>query len=106
MAPERDRCPRRIERLKRPPTAAALLKCLFRLNREANSDLGRAVENLKQMVAQQAAILAPRSTYGNQFNAAVAGIAFGTGDIGLLHGGNLPPRGCSSNPAAAGPTCN
>jgi len=106
MAPERDRCPRRIERLKRPPTAAALLKCLFRLNREANSDLGRAVENLKQMVAQQAAILAPRSTYGNQFNAAVAGIAFGTGDIGLLHGGNLPPRGGSSNTAASGFACN
>ena len=84
MAPARDRCPRQIEPLERPPTAAALLKCLFGLNREANGDFGRAVENLKQMVAKQAAILAPWSTYGNQFNAAVAGIAFGTG-YGCAH---------------------
>ena len=77
------------------------LKGLFGLNREANGDLGRAVENLEQMVAKQATILAPWSTYGNQFNAAVAGVAFGTGDIGLLHAGNLPPRRPGSNTAVS-----
>ena len=53
------------------------LESLFGLNREADGDFGRAVENLEQMVAKQAAILAPWSTYGNQFNPAVTGIACG-----------------------------
>jgi hypothetical protein len=82
------------------------LERLFGLNREADGDFGRAVENLKQMVAKQATILAPWSTHGNQFNPAVTGIAFGAGNIGLLHGGSLPSRGCSSNTAAPGLTCN
>jgi hypothetical protein len=38
------------------------------------------------MVAKQATILALGSPYGNQLNPAVTGIAFGAGDIGLLHG--------------------
>jgi hypothetical protein len=38
------------------------------------------------MVAGQATELTLRTAPGNQFNAPVASFAFGTGDVGLLHG--------------------
>ena len=41
---------------------------------------------LKQMVAYQATKLAPATGRGSQFDAAITSTAFGTNDIGLLHG--------------------
>ncbi len=45
------------------------------------------------------------STHGNQFDPAVTGVALGTGNVGLLHAGNLPPRNRHSNMATPG-TCS
>jgi hypothetical protein len=61
-----------------------------RLNSEANGDFVGAVEKLKQMIANQAAKLASLARSRCQFDSAVARLAFGTGDVGLSHGQNLP----------------
>lgn len=61
----------------------------FGLNREADGYGGFAVEHLKDMTTQQAAELALGPLAGNQFNAAVACVAFGTGDVGLSHLQNM-----------------
>jgi len=45
--------------------------------------LARAIENLKQMVAEQTAVLALGLLAARHFNAAIASFALGTGDIGL-----------------------
>jgi hypothetical protein len=62
-----------------------LFEGLFGLNREADGDLGRTVENLKDLIAEQATELALGSWSGSQLNAAVAGVTFRTGDVGLSH---------------------
>jgi hypothetical protein len=75
-----------------------LFKYLFGLDREPKGYYGFAVENLKDVVAEQAAEFTRWPAYGNQLNPAVASLAFGTGDIGLFHGrGKLPSLACSSN---------
>jgi hypothetical protein len=65
---------------------SALFERLFRLHRETDGDFGRAVEHLNQVIAEQASELALRSRLGDQFDPAIAGPAFGTDDIGFLHG--------------------
>lgn len=73
-------------------------KYLFRLDGEPERDLDCTVESLKQVVAEQATELARWRRLGNQFNAAVASLALGTGDIGLPNGGaNLAPSAHNSN---------
>jgi hypothetical protein len=75
-----------------------LFKYLSGLDREPKGYFGFAVENLKDVVAEQASEFTFWAAYGNQFNPAVASLAFGTGDIGLFHGrGKLPSLACSSN---------
>ena len=82
-----------LTRFTRKVHSQGSLERLFGLNREANGYFGRAVEDLEQMVAKQATILAFWSPYGNEFNPAVTGIALGAGDIGLLHGRHaITPR--------------
>jgi hypothetical protein len=58
----------------------------FRLHRETKGYFGRPVENLKDIVAEQATELTLVSLFGNQFDPAVAGLTLGTDDIRLFHG--------------------
>ena len=58
------------------------------------------------MVAKQATILALWSPYGNQFNPAVTGLAFGTGDIGFLHGRQATTLRPQRQLGGPGFTCN
>ena len=44
------------------------------------------------MVAQQTTEFALGPLFGNQLKAAVAGVAVGTGDVGLLHPANMRLR--------------
>jgi hypothetical protein len=75
-----------------------LFKYLFGLDREPKGHFGFAVENLKDLVAEQATEFTLRPAYGKQLNPAVASLAFGTGDIGLFHSrGKLPSLATSSN---------
>ena len=87
-----------------PPAEARLLRALFEglfgLHREADGDVGLAVEHFQQMAAQQAMKLALGAPLRNQFDAAVAGMAFGTGQIRFFHGRYMLPDGPISNPAA------
>jgi len=89
--------------LLRPLTRLGSFKCLFGLDREPEGNFRRAVEDLKEMIAEQAAILAPGATNGIQFNAAVAGIAFGTGYVGSSHPAYMPPTAGRCKPVA--PVC-
>jgi hypothetical protein len=57
----------------------------YGLDGEAHGYVSRAVENLKDLVANQTTEFAPGPLFGNEFNPAVAGVAFGAGDVGLLH---------------------
>jgi hypothetical protein len=77
--------------LVRSLTRLGSLERLFGLDREAEGNLRRTVENLQDMIAEQAPVLALGAAYGIQFNAAVASIAFGTGDVGPSHPGYMPP---------------
>jgi hypothetical protein len=58
---------------------------------EAKGDLARAVEKLKQMIADPAAKLAPLSGASRKLDPAITGMALGTGDVGLSHGRNVAP---------------
>jgi hypothetical protein len=51
------------------------------LNGKTEGDLARAVEKLKQIVADLAAKFAPLARQGRQFDPPIAGTALGTGDI-------------------------
>jgi hypothetical protein len=62
------------------------------LDREAHGYVSRAVENLKDLVADQTAEFAPGPLFGNEFNPAIAGVAFGADDVGLLHVRNMRLR--------------
>src|SRR5467141_2792119 len=55
------------------------------------------------MVAQQATEFAPGPLFGNQLNAAVAGAAFRTGDVGFLHRPNMRQRRNRSSPVPLPP---
>jgi hypothetical protein len=67
------------------PPSSDLLEYLLGLYREADGYFGRAVENLKEMIADQTTELARGPRLGSQFNPAVTGAALGAGDIGLSH---------------------
>ena len=77
--------PRSDDRKSKGP-GLALLEYLFRLDREAQRNFGRSVENLEQMATDQAMELALGPRFRGQFNATVAGAAFGTDDVGFSHG--------------------
>ena len=55
------------------------------------------------MVAQQTTEFAPGPLFGNQFKAAVAGMAVGTGDVGFLHRINMRRRQNRSSPVPLPP---
>jgi hypothetical protein len=57
---------------------------LFRLDRETDCNLGATVENLKDMIAEQA-VIAFDSLLGNQFDAPITSVTYGTGEVGLSH---------------------
>jgi hypothetical protein len=58
---------------------------LFGLDRETDCNLGATVENLKDMTTKQTVELAPDSLFGNQFDAAITRVTFGTSEVGLSH---------------------
>jgi hypothetical protein len=68
------------------------LEGLLGLHREADGDLGRAVKNFKQVIAQQAAKFAGGARATGELNAPIAGIATWTDDVGLFHVANM--RSC------------
>jgi hypothetical protein len=68
------------------------------LDGEAHGYVSRAVENLKNLVADQTTEFAPGPLFGNGFDPAVAGVAVGAGDVGLLHLPNMHLRLDRSNP--------
>ena len=57
----------------------------FRLNCQADRNIARAIERLKDMIAEQAAELALGAGAGSQFDAAITGMAVRTGNVGLFH---------------------
>jgi hypothetical protein len=63
---------------------------LFGLDSEADCYFAGAVENLTQMVAEQTAVFALGLLAARHFNAAIASLALGTGDVGLSHFGKIP----------------
>jgi hypothetical protein len=65
------------------------LEHLLGLYRKADGDFGRAVENLKEVVADQTMKLALHSVFGREFDPAVASVALGTNGIGLSHFANM-----------------
>jgi hypothetical protein len=71
----------------------------LRLDREADDNLGRTIEYLDDLIAKQTAELASHALAGGQFNAAIAGIAAGTCDVGLLHLANMPHGQTAFQPA-------
>jgi hypothetical protein len=66
-----------------------LLERLFRLHRQADSHLARAIKNLEHLIAQQAAELAFAAVAARQFDPPIAGAAIRADDIGFLHGANM-----------------
>ena len=62
-----------------------LLECLFGLHRQADGDLGGAVENLEHMIAQQAAELAFGAVTARQFDPPIARAAIRADDVGFSH---------------------
>ncbi len=59
----------------------------FRLDGEPKGNFRFAVEDLQKLIAEHAMEFTLWSLLGNEFNAAVARIAFGTGDVGFSHVG-------------------
>jgi hypothetical protein len=74
---------------KRKTRLVVLLEYLLGLYREADGYFGRAVENLKEVAADQTTELALYSLLGCQFDPGVTSIALGTGDIGLSRFANM-----------------
>jgi hypothetical protein len=58
----------------------------FGLDREAQGYLMRTVKNLEQVIATQATKLAAFARPRRQFDASIAGTAFGTRHVRLSHG--------------------
>jgi hypothetical protein len=61
------------------------LESLLGLHREADGDLGRAVENFKHVITQQTAELASGAPAAGELNAPIACIATRTDNIGFFH---------------------
>ena len=70
-----------------PPLEALLMRLerqiegLFRLNREADRNIGGTIEGLQHLIAKQAAIRALGTWTGSQLDAAIAGMTNGTSQI-------------------------
>jgi hypothetical protein len=62
------------------------------LDRKADGDLGRSIENLNKVTAKHAMEFALGSTPGTQFQAAIARMAIGTHDVRFLHASNMGAR--------------
>ena len=77
-------------KLVRTLTRLGSFECLFGLDREAERNFRRPVENLKEMIAEQATELALGPGSGCQFDPAISGLAFGTGDVGFPHWPIMP----------------
>ncbi|MEO6841324.1 MAG: hypothetical protein ABI192_11210 [Bradyrhizobium sp.] len=91
---------------------ANALKGSFGLYREADGDLGRTVENLWHVIAQQAAELAGGSRAACQFDSPITGAAIRANDIGFFHVANTRSCRCPScmvdgcdNPATRSRLC-
>jgi hypothetical protein len=67
----------------------SLLECFFWLHGEADGDFRRAVKDLEQLVAQQAAELAFYSVSARQLDPPIARAAIRANDVGFLHGTNM-----------------
>src|ERR1700749_748239 len=63
-----------------------LFEYLLRRDGQAVGDVGRAVGDFEQMIAQRAAVLAGAARPRLKLDAAEARIAFGTDDVALFHG--------------------
>jgi len=68
---------------------SALLEYLIGLNRQADGDFPRAVEHLKDLIAEQTVELALGALPARQLNAPVTGVAFWADDIRLAHSQNM-----------------
>jgi hypothetical protein len=69
-----------------------LSESLLGLDRKADGDLCRPVENLNEMTAKHAMEFALDSAAGTQLQAAIAGMAVRTDDIRFFHRSNMGPR--------------
>jgi hypothetical protein len=70
----------------------------YGLDGEAHGYVSRAVEDLKDLVADETTEFAPAPLFGDEFDPAVAVVAFGAGDVGLLHFPNMHLRLERSSP--------
>jgi len=61
-------------------------------------NIARTIERLKELVAEQAAELAFGTGPGRQFDAAIAGMAVGTANVGLIHFESMPRRPTAFQP--------
>ena len=57
----------------------------FRLHREAKDHTGRSVENFQDVIATSTTVFACGALLIRKLKAAIAGVAFGTSDVGYLH---------------------
>jgi hypothetical protein len=62
----------------------------LRLDREADRNIGRTIEFLEHLVAEQTTILTLGARSRRQLDAPIAGVTGGTGDIGFLHPQSMP----------------
>jgi hypothetical protein len=71
----------------------------FRLDREADRNIGRTIEHLEHLIAKQATKRAFGARPRGQLDAAIAGIAGRTGDVGFLHSESMPRAQAAFQPA-------
>ena len=72
-----------VPRLAQPQPA--LFEQLFRRDRQSIGDLGRAVEDFQNVIAEWTVKLARGSVPRGQFDPAKAGVAFGADDVAFFH---------------------
>jgi hypothetical protein len=90
-------CPEGVAPLKRPEL---YFEGLFRLNGQADRDVGGTVERLKHFVAQQARVFALHTGPRRQLDAAITGMAGWTGEIRFLHFQIMPQLAAAFQPEA------
>ena len=62
-----------------------LFEGLLGLHRQAEGNVGGAIEHFKDLIAEQTAILASGSTARGQLDAPITGVAAGTSNVGFFH---------------------
>jgi hypothetical protein len=70
--------------------SAGLLEQFFGCDGEAISDLGRAIEDFQNVIAERTVKFAGGSLPRGQFDPAETGVAFGADDIAFLHARTMP----------------